>query len=443
MQTEANFKKVTFGTEFELFTLDQNGHMVNKAESLIRRAKKESPSLDITGECAENMIEIRSRPNEKIPNAALQMINDFEALLNCAEKEGVILYPYGTYPGSFEPKIRNKRQYKIKEKIFGKKRFLIAGRCIGMHCHYSLPDGVFDFRKKILDLFAPFGQKNVLVNMYNLFIAMDPAISTLAQSSPFYEGNFLGKDSRVIVYRGGKTLSYEEGLYADYPEFGELPAYKMTQFDLFEILRWQFELWQKIITAIDISFMVFPYSNSMLEPNWGPVKINPHGTMEQRGMDMNSPRIAVAAGTLVKAISTAVHHQFIETVPSKTAIKEPFKFEGNQILIPPHQYVRQVLQPKAAYKGLEDPQVHRYCTGLLKLGKKIMSKEQIARTEPFEAMLEKRKTVSDEIIETAKKLGIGPNTKMTNEEAALLAMTISKDLFKEVILTKQAIIGRE
>lgn len=436
---ESILKHVTFGVEYELFTLDKEGRMINGAGRLIEKVRETNPDIDIVRECGENMVEIRSLPDAKIPSVMEKTLADFEAVLHSAEKEGIVLYFYGTYPGFFTPAISNKPEYLVKQRIFGKKRFDIAARCIGMHCHYSLPRGVFDFTNKILK-FLPYSRnKNVLEDMYNLFIAMDPALTTFCQSSPFYEGKYIGKDSRVIVYRGGKILNYTEGLYSNHQEFGALQPYKLTGMDLPDLVEMQFELWNKIIDKIDINFTTMIKYGSILDTHWNPVRINAHGTMEQRGMDMNSPRISVAVATLVKAISKAVHEKFIQVVPSNIGRTEPFRLEGNRIFIPHHHHVRHVLQPKAAYLGLEDKDVEAYCSGLLYLGKEFIPKNERPLIEPLESMLEKKKTVSDEIILEAKKIGIDGFSKMSNEQAQSLALNLSKDFFKEIILTKQAL----
>ena len=236
-------------------------------------------------------------------------------------------------------------------------------------------------------------------------------------------------------------MKYEQGFYANYPEFGALPPYKLTHMDLLEIPLRQFDLWKKILNNIDVNITAFSKHGSVLDTNWGPVKVNAHGTMEQRGIDMNGPRITTAIATLVKHISRVVHEQYADVYPSEIGISEPFRMEDNTIHIPPHRYVRFRLQPKSAYVGLEDPEIHAYCSALLKLGKSFIPKAELPLIEPLEQMLVKRKTVSDEILDSAKKMGIDIAGRLTNEQAAILASNLSKDLFKEIILAKQSLLG--
>ena len=55
-----------------------------------------------------------------------------------------------------------------------------------------------------------------MIDSYNMCIALDPVLIGLTQCSPFVQGNHYGKDSRVIVYRGGKKLRFMNGTYAKF-----------------------------------------------------------------------------------------------------------------------------------------------------------------------------------------------------------------------------------
>jgi len=430
-------KSMKFGMEFELFTLDNEGRMINAADRLIKRIKAVDPKIDINKECGKNMVEIRSFPDTDIPNIMEKVMDDFESVLHSADKEDIVLYCYGTYPGQFQSEFTKEKEYKAKEQIFGKNRFSIAAKCIGLHCHYSLPWGVFDYTKKIIKNLVNSKNKQSMVNTYNLFIAMDPALTTFVQSSPFYQGKHLGKDSRVIVYRGGETLNYPQGLYSNHQDFGMLQPYKVTGTDLLQIIRHRFDSWSGLLKKIDINLKTFMKHGSILDTTWNPVKISSHGTIEQRGMDVNHPRIMIAVATLIDYIAREVQEKFVQILPSDIGLTEPFKKEDNIIYIPPHTHVRFKLQPKAAYKGLEDDDIYNYCHGLLKLCKQCMPKEKFPLIEPLEKMMKEKKTVSDLILKDAKKMGV--TNSISNKQAAELALRHSKDLFKEIIMTKQLI----
>lgn len=434
---ETIMKTMKFGMEFELFTLDHEGRMISGAERLIKRVREINPQIDIQKECGKNMIEIRSFPHTNLPDIMIKIMDDFESVLHSAEKENVVLYSYGTYPGNFTPEFTKEKGYKIKEQIFGKNRFTIAARCIGLHCHYSLPWGVFDYVDRIIKPLVNSKNKQSMVNTYNLFIAMDPALTTFTQCSPYYQGKFLGKDSRAIVYRGGDVMKYPQGLYTNHQDFGMLQPYKVTGTDLMQIIKHRFDNWNDIIKKLNMNLKVFLKHGSILETTWNPVKISSHGTIEERGMDVNHPRVIIAVATLIEYIAREVQEKFVQILPSDIALTEPFKKEANVIYIPPHTHVRFNLQVKAAYKGLEDKDVYNYCSGLLKLGKQCIPKERMPLIEPLEKMLKEKKTVSDHILAEAKKLGA--KNSISNKQAAELALRNSKDLFKEIIMTKQLI----
>lgn len=434
-----NKKILKFGMEFELMTLDSQGRVTNGQETMLKSVKKSYPGIDICKEVGKNMIELNSFPHAQVTNIMEKAMEDFESTLYAAEKEDIVLYPLGTYPGKFTPKFNKDPGYKIKEQIFGKTRFSIAGRCIGLHCHYTLPKGVFDWSTKSLKRLINSKNKQLMMNTYNLFIAMDPALMTFSQSSPYYQGKHLGKNSRAIVYRGGAPLDYPQGLYANLELFGQLGPYKYTGTDLIQIIGQRFEEWTDMVKKLDTNLKVFAKHGSILDTTWNPVKINSHGTLEQRGMDMNYPQYIIAIAMMIKHIAKEVQENEIYVTPSDIGMNEPFKREGDKIYIPPHTHVRFDLQRKAAYEGLDNKEIYKYCNGLYKLAKAVVPNAKYNFLEPIEKMISARMTVSDKLLKDAKKLGVDPKKGPTDTQSAELALRWSKDLFKEVVLTKKAL----
>lgn len=429
--------KFQFGTELELFTLNKNGYIVNGAPKLISGIKKNYPKVAIQKEVGKNMIEINSLPDTQVGNALDKMIEHLEHVLYSAEKENLILYPYGTYPGTFTPELHKDKKYGIKEKILGRSRALNSARCIGLHCHYTLPWSIFDETQVLIRGLVPSKKKQTLINIYNLFIAMDPALSTFTQSSPFYQGRRLGKDARVIVYRGGSVLRYPQGVYANHQEFGGLPLYKSTAEDLLELVHSRFETWTALTKKVKLNVRTLIQYGSLLETSWNPVKINPHGTMEYRGMDANNPSVIVAVGIIIKYCARIVQEEDLQVIVSKDGIASPFKRKGKTILVPPHNYVYSSLQPKAAYYGMEDPAVYNYCLKLYEFARKAIPKDRYPLINPVIKMLKEKKTVSDEIIKKAKLVGYKKGKSLTNSQAAKLALLLSKDIHKDILTTKQ------
>ena len=433
-------KKSLIGFEIELFTINRKGYMVSASDKLLKKARSDR-NFTIKKECAHNMIEIASYPSENIPDTMVYLLDELEYLVSIAEKEGILLYPLGTYPGKFSPFMRDDRPYKIKESIFGKNRWKIAGRCIGFHCHYDLPRGIFDSQLRVLKMFVKSKIKDSLVNSYNLLIAADPALTCFMQSSPFYQGKFAGKDSRMVIYRGGEALNNKNGLYSNFEEFGGLPHYKPTALDIMDIITTRYETWKSYIKKLGLNIKVLSLYGSILDTAWGPLKINPHGTLEIRGMDINHPIYIAGAGTIIKYVMMKLQEEFYTVVPSEIGIKEPFKVEGDIIYIPPFPLVRNELQKLTAYRGLENDIVYNYCRRFLKFAQSTMPKDHLKLTKPFEDMLKKRKTVSDEILDFARKRGFRKKGSITNNLAAEIALEHSRRLLTEIISAKKLIEG--
>ena len=431
-------KKSLTGFEVELFTIDQKGRIVNGADILLKKAKSDK-NLTLKKEISLNLIEIASYPSETIQNTMVNLLRELEYLVAIANKENMLLCPLALYPGKFEPTMNKDTRYEIKKSIFGKDKYKIEGRCAGFHCHYTLPRGIFDSELRVLKMLTRSKIKDSFVNSYNLLIAADPALTCFMQSSPFYQGRHIGKDSRVIMYRGGEALNNKKGLYADFEEFGGLPHYKLTAFDIMDIITTRYEKWKSYIMSLGINIKVLSLYGSVLYTNWSPVRINAHGTIEQRGMDMNHPVYIAGIGVIIKHILKKLQEEFYAIVPSEIGIKEPFKVEGDVIYIPPFPYVRNELQRLSAYNGLESDVVHNYCRRFLRMAQSAMPKSSYTLIRVFQDMLNKKKTVSDEILGYARKKGWERKELLSGKLAAEIAIHHSERLLDELISTRKLI----
>jgi hypothetical protein len=327
-------KKSQVGFEVEMFIIDKKGFIVNKADNLLMKFAN-TKQITIKQECAKNMIEIASYPDINIKDTMRNLLKELDLLVPLAEKEGISFYPLGTYPGKFDPDMREDEKYALKEKIFGKQRFRIAGRCVGFHCHYSLPKGVFDTELRVLKMMVRSKIKDSFVNSYNMMIAADPALTCFMQSSPYYQGRFIGKDSRVIMYRGGRPFDNKTGLYSNFQEFGGLPQYRLTSLDIMDMISNRYEDWKATIKKIGLNIQTLMMYQSVLDTSWNPIKVNSKGTLEHRGVDMNHPSMLINMGLIMKYLLKNLQEEFYSVVPSEIAIKEPFKVEGDVIYIPP------------------------------------------------------------------------------------------------------------
>ena len=434
-------KRSTLGFEVEFFILDHNGKLSNEADSLLKKIeeKKRNPHSEIIPECSKNIIEVGSYPSVETSNTVEALIDNLKLLLYTAEEQNLMICPLATYPGKGSPKIRSSvPKYKAEEILFGQKRYKMAGSCTGFHFHYALPWGVFNQKKLTLKKLINSKNKQSLVNAYNFLIAIDPALTTFMQSSPFFKGRHLAKDCRLLIWRGGDIFNYPDGLYATQPRFGALPSYEHTGTDLINLINLRYDDWLKILKEGGVKESEMPKYHSVLDTNWTPVRINSHGTIEQRGMDINHLLIMASVSIVISSVLKAIQEDYIKVECSDIAVCEPFKIDKKTIYIPPDTYVINELQKLSAYKGLESEVMWYYCKRLLSLVKILEGKKIEWLLEPLDKMIKDKMTVSDEIMAEAKKLGYENYKKpIPNEIAAEIAINHSKRLFKEIVLVQK------
>lgn len=425
-------KHSMIGLEAEFFIIDDSGNISHSADDILERcdaAKKE---------CSKNLIEINSDPSKIITGAMGSMLDRTELLVAAMEKSGNLLYACGTYPGSFNPSIRGDRSYEAQGRILGRDRFKIAGRCAGFHCHYTLPRGMFDRISKRLNIFLNSRVSRSFVGSYNMMVAMEPVFSTFSQSSPFYQGKLYGKSSRTIFYRGGRVFG-QDGLYGKFQEFGGLPSYKHTIFDIMHLADNRFREWTAAIKGIGMNMRTIAAYGSVLDTDWSPIKINPQGTMELRGMDMNRFDVLASLAVSMKFLSKHIHDNYTSVVESDTAIREPFKVEGNRILIPPHGHLYHVLQRESALYGMGSDAVRDYCSRFLKLSSRTLPADRKKFLRPLKDMVDRRSTMSDDIISMAKHMGYVDS--IPRRVASEIALKISDGMQKDIDKTRRLISG--
>jgi hypothetical protein len=426
----------TFGLELEFFLMDHEGNIVNKADSVIENLKKDLTHTDLKKECGRNMIEIATFPHLSSRHVFSNFFNDFENLIYNIDKQDLCLFYYGTYPGENMGKIRDEKRYKAKEKILGKDNFLNAAKCIGFHYHYSLPRNSFNHNIKFFypDIKKKYQQK--VLNVYNLFIALDPAITTLMQSSPYFQGEYLGKDSRMIAYRGDSIFDNKTSLYERRPEFGNINKYSPNFTELIKTHRHRFDKWNSLLKRHGFSFSSFQDQASILDSSWKPVKISAHGTIESRGSDMNSPSMIVSLSAVLKTITRYINKNKIDILPSEIGNDNPFKLEDNTLYVPEFKYLKENLQKKSALYGIKDNEVFNYCNSLIKLVKKIIPENKKIILNKFSEILEEKETTSDRIIDFVKKKQ-GEDFYIQEETAKNVAIDSARRLFKDILITKK------
>lgn len=437
---KAPLKKFTIGFEVEFFVIDKEGRIAPGADKILAKIAEKTKSHAVTKECALNLIELGSYPNVEGTDTMKSLLAGLKLLLESAEEAGYGILPLGTYPGKFTPEMRKDPRYRVQTTLFGKTRFQITGRCAGYHCHYALPWGVFDSQKLTLKELSDSKNQEYLVNAFNFLIAVDPALTTFMQSSPFYQGRHLAKDSRALVYRGSEELGYSKGLYKDFPMFGSLPAYVHAGADLLSRIKERSDAWGTALAGIGVNKPDF--YRSILDTNWAPVKINAHGTFEQRGMDMNRLTILLSVSLLLQVILKHIQDGNLKVVPHDSAKAEPFVLDelAKTLRIAPDTHVRKYLQRAAAYEGLENEDIYNYCRRLLALAKTLGGKEMDELFQPLTDMLAERKTTADAILAEARSLGYKDMRKLLPQSiASQIALTHARQMSEDIVSLEKMI----
>lgn len=434
-------KRSKTGLEVELFLIDNKGDISYKGDDIFKKIQKRYPKIEIVKECGKNMIEIGCYPSVNSYNPALEIIDSIEHVIKVAKENNLHVYPFGTYPGNVEAKFTSDKsgRYKIKEKIFGKEKFALATKVIGFHHHYTLPRGIFNYETKNLKLLVNGKIKRSLLNSYNFQIAIEPILTLFTQSSPFFQSKLLAKDSRMLVYRGGKKLKYP-GLYSKYQQLGALPPYKQTETDLIRSLKSRQIRWKNLIKKIDPNIDPDKLYACNLEISWNPIKINKHGTLESRGMDMNYMSVLLGVSSLIKFCLKKIQRDFIEVSPSDMGITDSFIIRKGILFVPPHTHVREVLQKASAYEGFKNKELYEYSKKFFRFAKYLVPDYYCPLLEKIESMIENRESVSDEITKFAKnKKLIDSRDKLSKKNARIISLHFSKKFEIDLKNTKKIV----
>ena len=420
-------KRSMSGYETEQFILDNKGNIDN-SDALYKKAIEKG--ISVQKECAKSMIEMSCFPSKRLKTSSQSLLDNHIQLNDLANKNDMHLFPFGTYFGKHEPQFRRNKWYTIKGKILTKEKWRYAGLCVGVHQHYALPRGIFDSNKKNIKRMDSSKINKTLVDSYNFITAIDPILTVFAQSSPYIDGEHLGKDSRIIAYRGGSFLDFKKGLYSKHRLFGALSPYKSTVRDLVSAQKRRYEKFKLLVKNEGYNSNDLIDETEILKFNWSPVKLNPHGTLEYRGYDMNYMSNIFSISTLLKFSLREIQQDFKMVVPLDMKSSEAFKVENNLIFVPPFSAVTK-LQKKSAYEGLANDDVYNYAKNFVNFAKSITNKDYKHMLDPVLKMLDERKTVSDEIYKHFNnKNSLLQSKKEVQESALKFSEKYSKDLIK-------------
>ncbi len=399
-------RKSMVGLEVEFFVLDDKGKPVNQSDKILKHFEGKRLYKYIKPEISKGMLELVSTPNRSVRECALAFMENISDLAEGVDKLGLKLLPLGVHPGKDNPALRETLWYNAKKTVLGVEDTKREGKICGFHFHYTLPEGIVGKQTQRIKSLKRSKTREIFLQQYNFLVAADPAILTLSQSSPIWDGEYYAKDTRVLVYRdmqlrqGTKDI---HGLHYFLPMFGSLPKYEFTLDDLRVMADTKKNEWLKLLESKH-----FPTNEIAGYPTlkfmWGPIRVNKIGTFEYRGPDMNHPLNIFSIMSLLRYTLEAIEKHEYEVRPSDIGIDEPFEVEDDIIYLPPHSKLK-YLEFRSITEGFESEAVYKYTDALLDLAVKISDKKKSKNLEPVKNMLKRKKTVSDDILELVKKNG--------------------------------------
>ncbi len=449
MANERTAKRHLVGFETEMLVLEENGAVSTRADELIKAANARNLKYPLHTDYTHNMIEVSSTPRAEVRKSAHVWLETVEKVSGIARKMGLRLYPYGTYFGTHVPTPRSDRYYRMCETVMGAEKYRkCTGHAMGFHFHYCLPYRTFNRKTNSLRQLFRSKHKDTLLSLYNLLIAIDPVVTNFMESSPFLDGSYVAKDTRLFLYRAMRLQRNEggfSGLYADMPLFGRLPRYALALSDLIMLTEQRYQTWKEQVEEKCPEYLDIVADRHPLQFNWGPLRINKVGTLEYRGTDMNLPSHMIGTSLLVKYLLKKVKEDNLTVRPSDIGIRNPFRIEGDTMFVPPYTYLSEVLQHKSALYGLSDDAIHKYTKSLFTLATAAMPDRKDPGLERIRSMIKNRRTKSDDIIHDVKKAGYDLAQPLDEQYARELALGACDDFDSEVrrLTGKELIIDLE
>lgn len=425
-------RKSMLGLEIEMFVMNPEGKLINEADPLLKSFEGKRLGKYVKPEISKAMIELTASAKRSIRECAVAFMENLAELVEEAEKMDYHLLPLGTHPTSAMPTLHTKPWYDAKRAILGSEYTKREGKISGFHYHFTLPEGIVAKDTSMIKSIERSHARQVFIQQYNFLVATDPAILTLCQSSPIWNRIPYGKDCRVLVYRDMKVAHRDnvlKGIHYYLPIFGALPNYEFTLQDLRVMAEQKKSEWLKLLEQKNFptnEIAAFPTLKFM----WGPLRVNKIGTFEYRGPDMNHPEVIFSVCSLLKYALDAIEKNGYLVRPSDIGISEPFVLEDNKIYVPPHSTLK-YLERQSAVLGFDNPQVHKYCKSLFDLVCKISKKGKSRNLKIIGEMLNKKKTVSDDILDMVKKNGYDPESEIPEDMLGHISLYHANKLSKE------------
>ncbi|WP_162924780.1 glutamate-cysteine ligase family protein [Rubrobacter indicoceani] len=354
------------GLEQEFFLVDEAGHISDRADEFLARcravaAESELNKENFSGECTFGMVEVKTGAHRGFDGLKSDYLRHVGAAIRAAREAGVRLYPLGTYPLPFTPDFRHDGRYEAQVRTIGRERFMPAGRCVGVHMHFEVMDGVVD-RDEVIAQDAPLAGVSELVRLYNLMTAMDPALISLTRSCPYYEGRRTKLAARTAFYRGSEKFGWD-GVYSKLPELGGLHPYAKNAEDLVNRQMEGREVWLRAMEQAGTDAELGAMSNTILDLCWRPVRISQNNTVEVRSLDGNYPHLVLATAALLKATVGRVTGEGLTVEPGGKGL-ETFEERPGRLCLPDFEFVGGELLEEAVTRGVESEKVRAYLDSL-------------------------------------------------------------------------------
>lgn len=424
-------RKSMYGLEMELITLDSEGKLVNGAPAILKAVEGKNISRYVRKEISQSLVELGAKEKRTVKESAAAFLEVIQDTIEIAEQLGYHLLPLGTHPGRQLPKLHRTEWYDAKKAVLGENTYK-EGRICGFHFHYTLPEGIVEKDTKTIKSVGRSKARDIFLQQYNFLVAVDPAMLTFCQSTPFWMGVNWAKDCRVLVYRdfkvtkGGESF---EGIHYYLPMFGALPNYEFTLQDIRVMADTKKAEWLRMLEQ-----KKFPTNEIACVPSlkfmWGPLRVNKIGTFEYRGPDMNHPEVVFSTSDLLVHLLSMIEKKQIHVEPSDIGVSEPFLYEDGTIYVPPHTTLK-YLEQQSVVHGFDSTDIHAYCSRLLSLVEKIPGKKP-KYLDRIKKMVKEKKSVSDDILDMVKKNGYKTDEEVPEDMLDHIALYHAKKISSDI-----------
>ncbi len=416
------------GIEQELFLVDERGAPSDLADEFLARCLEAGGDEgSFVEECSRGMFEINTPPADTLTSLSTGYLNRLDLALRVGREMGVRLFPLAAYPLPTNPPMRGDDSYELQARTLGRENFLNAGRCIGTHLHLELCEGTTDADTVVSREATPAARVELL-NLYNLAVALDPAIIALTRSTPFYEGERTGLAVRTAHYRGSADFEMP-GLYANLPEVGGLKPYASNIEQLVERHRADYGRWLQAVAAAGVEEGFYTGSGGgPLKANWGPVRISGKNTVELRGIDGNFPVHTLAVAALIESVANRLREEELTVTPTEGI--RTVQIAGEKLLVPDFPSLHKHLFYAAVTDGVAHLSIVSYLDSLIEFATENETPDYVEKLKPNG---ERYNTTEAEILESY------PEAPLSEEDGLSLVRESCERLERETESLLQSI----